>query len=71
MARAVEESDGMDAYDYLLINDDLEQSANRLHKIITNVKMHQESGNEAFRMNRHTAFADTMRNELKCFSKGE
>lgn len=34
LRRAVEEADGMDQYDYLIINDDLERCAKELHDII-------------------------------------
>ena len=34
LRRAAEESAGMDQYDYLLINDDLEQSVQDLHKLL-------------------------------------
>lgn len=34
MARAYEEADSMDQYDYLLINDDLEECVDKLHELI-------------------------------------
>ena len=34
LRRAVEEADGMDQYDYLIINDDLERCAKELHDIV-------------------------------------
>ena len=34
MARAVEEAEGIEAYDYLIINDDLEESVKKMHEII-------------------------------------
>lgn len=34
MARAYEEADSMDKYDYLLINDDLEECVDKLHELI-------------------------------------
>ncbi len=34
MARAYEEADSMDKYDFLLINDDLEESVDKLHELI-------------------------------------
>jgi guanylate kinase len=71
MARACEESEGMEEYDYLLINDDLAESTRTLHEIITNEKQQLSSRNILFRMDSHTAFVDHMRTELKSFSKGE
>ena len=35
MKRAAEESEGMGAYDYLIINDDLETCVKETHEIIT------------------------------------
>lgn len=35
LARASEESEGMEAYDYLLINDDLDECVENLHGIVT------------------------------------
>ncbi len=34
LKRAVEESEGMDKYDYILVNDDLEECVDRLHSLI-------------------------------------
>lgn len=47
MSRAAEEAEGMDAYDYVLVNDDLEECVERMHEIIQS---------EHFRMNRNTDF---------------
>jgi guanylate kinase len=71
MARACEEADSMDWYDYLLINDNLDDCVRQLHEIITNEKKQQASLNDAFRMSNHQAFIDTMKKELNQFSKGE
>jgi guanylate kinase len=71
MDRACEEACGMGAYDYLLINDDIEKSTRILHDIITNERQQQPSANDAFRMSSHAAFEEAMRRELKSFSKGE
>jgi guanylate kinase len=71
MARACEEALGMEQYDYLLINDDLEESVRMLHDIITNEKLQQPSKNDAFRMDSHAEFVENMRNELKIFCSSE
>lgn len=71
MQRACEEAEDMDRYDYLLINDILEDSTRLLHEIITNEKMHEASKNEMFLMRKNASFVDNMRKELKSFSKGE
>ena len=38
MRRAAEEAEGMDAYDYLIINDDLEVCVREMHRIIVGAK---------------------------------
>ncbi len=38
MARAVQEADGCEVYDYLVVNDKLEDSVNRIHQIIQSEK---------------------------------
>ena len=34
LKRAAEEADGMEAYDYLLINDDIDQCVEKMHQLI-------------------------------------
>ena len=71
MCRACEEAEDMGQYEYLLINDELEESTKLLHEIITNEKVNESVKNEPFLMNRNTEFVDNMRKELKSFLKGE
>ncbi|MDE7271117.1 MAG: guanylate kinase [Acetatifactor sp.] len=61
LARASEESEGMEAYDYIVINDDLETCVEELHHIV-----------EAARRApiRREAFIKEIREELKGFMKG-
>lgn len=62
MARAYEEADGIEAYDYIVINDSLERcldEINQLVKAARNVPI------------RKKAFIEEIREELKKFSKGE
>lgn len=56
MSRAVEESDGMDKYDYLIINDDLNECVEEMHQIIQG---------EHRRSFRNTAFIEHMKEDLK------
>lgn len=56
MKRAVEESDGMSDYDYILVNDDLEQCVEEMHSLIQS--QHHASGNNA-------AFIKQIQTELK------
>ena len=56
MKRAVEESQGVEKYDYLVINDDLERCAKEMHSIIQG---------EHDRVSRNADFIDDIRKELK------
>ena len=60
MKRAQEEADLMDFYDYLLINDDLEESTRELHELI--VQFHKKMG-------LHKAFTETIKQELQEINK--
>lgn len=61
LARAYEESEGMDAYDYIVVNDDLELCVRQLHSMI-----------EAARSEpvRQSGFIREIREELKGFREG-
>lgn len=61
LARASEESEGMDAYDYIVINDNLETCVEELHQIVK--AAHAVP-------NRREAFIKEIREELKGFVKG-
>ncbi len=56
MARACEEAEFMDHYDYLVINDDLEECVKELHELIQR---------EHRRVTRNISFIDQMKRELK------
>ncbi|MGN0361361.1 MAG: guanylate kinase [Bilifractor sp.] len=56
MARAVEESESMDQYDYILVNDDLEECVDQLHAMIQ--AQHWQTGHQR-------AFIREIRQELK------
>lgn len=58
MRRAVEEAEGVEAYDYLVVNDDLEQCVVHMHEIIRC---------EHDRASRNLDMIENMRNELKQF----
>ena len=60
LARAVEEAQGIEEYDYLIVNDDLEECVERFHSIVTN---------EHYRVSRKQAFIEDMRGQLTAFSK--
>lgn len=62
MSRAVEESQGIEAYDYLVINDDLQACTQEIHQIVQSAK------NAAVR---NVDFIEQIRSELEQLSKGD
>ena len=60
LSRAVEEAEGIENYDYLLVNDKLEDCVEQFHDIITIEKT---------RVVRNLGFIEDMRNQLKAFAK--
>ena len=61
LKRAVEESEGMEEYDYLIVNDDLEACVEQMHCIIRS---------QHFRIAGKKAFVEKLKEELRCL-KGE
>lgn len=62
LSRAWQEAQGVENYDYFVINDVLEECVENVHAIIQN---------EHARVFRNQELIDTIRTELKDFSKGE
>ena len=62
LVRAVQESEGMDLYDYLVINDDLETCVDEVHAIIQS---------EHDKASRNEEFIERIRKQLKVCVKGE
>ncbi|MDD2978732.1 MAG: guanylate kinase [Hespellia sp.] len=62
MLRAAEEAEGMDAYDYLVVNDDIERCRDEVHQIIQS---------EHRRCFRNEEFMQQIKSELKANLKGE
>ncbi|MBQ8816292.1 MAG: guanylate kinase [Lachnospiraceae bacterium] len=62
MLRAVEESQGIEQYDYILVNDDLDVCVEGLHQMIQSEKL---------RASRNIPFIENMRKELVDLKKGE
>lgn len=62
LSRAAEEAEGIDKYDYLIVNDVLDECVVTMHDIIQN---------EHVRTFRNKEFIKNMREELSGFSKGE
>lgn len=62
LSRAGEEAKGIEKYDFLVVNDDLDRCVEEIHGIVT------ASRNTPFR---NTEFIDQIRGELAALSKGE
>ncbi|MCR5468166.1 MAG: guanylate kinase [Lachnospiraceae bacterium] len=60
LCRACEEAMGVENYDYLVINDDLETAVESVHAI---------AQNERFRIRNNIQFIDNIKNELKSFKE--
>ncbi len=62
LARAVEESAQVDKYEYMVVNDDLEQCVEEVHRLI--MSQHQ-------RISRNMDFVEKIRRDLNGIAKGE
>lgn len=62
LARANEEAEGIENYDYLIVNDDLDTAVREFHEI---------TETQHRRIDRNLKFIETMREGLKRFQKGE
>ena len=61
LARAAEESEGVELYDYLVVNDKLEESAEEIHHLVAAARR---------ALVRREAFVKGIREELHSFAKG-
>lgn len=71
MARAYEESLEVPKYDYLIINDDIKETTERLHNIITNIKNGNKADSACYLVSENLDFVNKMTRELLSYSKGE
>ncbi len=62
LSRAVEEAQGVEAYDYVVVNDDLEVCVDDINEIINS---------EQKKVAKNLELINNIRDELTCFSKGE
>ena len=62
LARAVEESEGIESYDYIVVNDDLEICVEKIHRLVDAARSSPV---------RRATFINEIREELKGFAKGE
>lgn len=61
LARAAEESEGIEAYDYIVVNDDLEECVRQIHSMVQNAR---------YTPARQETLIKEIRGELSGFSKG-
>lgn len=71
LSRACEESMGMEKYDYLVINDTIENSISLIDRLICDERSGNKENNRAHRVSANIDFINKMREELSGFSKGE
>lgn len=62
LSRAYEESEGIEAYDYIVVNDDLDTCVEEIHRLVDAARRVPV---------RRAAFINEIREELKGFAKGE
>ena len=70
MSRAYEESLGVENYDYLVVNDDLEECVALVNEIINKEGKNDTSDMDNYRVSSNIEFINNMRKELLGFSKG-
>ena len=71
LSRACEESMGMEKYDYLVINDTIENGISLIDRLICDERSGNKENNRAHRLSANIDFINKMREELSGFSKGE
>lgn len=71
LSRAYEESLGVEQYDYLIVNDDLDNCVELVNNIILANKNNNTSDFDTNLISSNIEFINNMRNELLSFSKGE
>ena len=71
LSRACEESMGMEKYDYLVINDTIENGISLIDRLICDERSGHIENNRAHRVSANIDFINKMREELSGFSKGE
>ena len=62
LARAAEEAAGVGGYDYIIVNDTIEESAEKLHQLIQAQRL---------RTGRNASFIEKIRKELESFKQPE
>ena len=71
LARACEESEGIENYDYLVVNDTVAHGVEVIHQLIGYERSGNTAQNAAYRVSSNIDFINNMKEELVSFSKGE
>lgn len=71
MRRAIEESSGITDYDYLVINDKLDDAVNLVHQLITGIRDQKEETFDAYRISSNIDFINEMKHDLEQIMEGE
>lgn len=71
LRRACEESEGIENYDYLIVNDTVASGVSLIDRIIENERSDKRADNEAHLVSSNMEYINNMRTGLKCFAKGE
>ena len=71
MRRAIEESSGITDYDYLVVNDKLDDAVNLVHQLITGIRDQKEEAFDAYRISSNIDFINEMKHDLEQIMEGE
>ncbi len=71
LKRAAEEIEGIENYDYLIINDSLEDSVRLVDEIITSEQNNRQDLNSKYKISANVEFINKMKKELNRSLKGE
>ena len=71
LSRAVEESQGMEEYDYLVVNDKVDETVELVDTIIEGLKNQNTEGFSNLSLSSNINFVNKLREELSGYSKGE
>ena len=71
LARACEESEGIENYDYLVVNDTVDHASALIDQMICDEQSQNTGRDQEYRVSANIDFINQMRENLKSFSKGE
>ena len=71
LARACEESEGIENYDYLVVNDTVDHASALIDQLICDEQSQNTGRDQEYRVSANIDFINHMRENLKSFSKGE